>query len=243
MKFVQDMAAKLSQSLVAEQAVYYNPNPSANPASTVTYAPISSLEGAIAGLIPIKGRQQSVPALISTVIADLEKWYISGVSVPGISLDLSAEESLSQDDLEAVLALGKKYPKRIEVGVSEAQLMSDWQKTKALIQEYTEAGLLLGIKKFGTGYSSLSFLKELPISTLWIDKSFVESVVSEPGDRATIAAINDIATSLNIPAVVAEGVSNAEQSKALLGIGVKSITGSMAGDAMTGEEVYKRIST
>jgi EAL domain-containing protein (putative c-di-GMP-specific phosphodiesterase class I) len=138
--------------------------------------------------------------------------------------------------------LGERHPDAVEVGISERQIASDIQQVLALANEFKEARIFLGIKRFGTGYSSLSYLKEIPASTLWIDESIIRNVATDPRDSKVIDAIFQLAKNLG-GHVIAEGVSNAEQSAALLDLGIKTITGSMAGDLMTGEEVYKRIST
>jgi len=247
MEFVQNMTQKLfrigahaqENHVVGKSVENYH----VSTRTAVAYAPISLLEGAISGFIPIVSSQHNLQALVATVCADMEKWHSSGAPVPGISLDLSGEEFLSQDHLETLRALGKKYPNAVEVGISETQIGTDLPKMRGFVEEIKAAGFFVGIKKFGTGYSSLSSLREFPLSTIWIDESFVQGVVDDPNSRAIVSAIASLAKHLSIPAVVAEGVSNAEQTKALLELGVKTITGSMAGDVMTSEEVYKRIST
>jgi sensor c-di-GMP phosphodiesterase-like protein len=77
-----------------------------------------------------------------------------------------------------------------------------------------DSGVRIQIDDFGTGYSSLSYLRELPIDTLKIDRSFVEHVNDNPADRAIVSAILAMASSLGLR-VSAEGAETAVQLEAL----------------------------
>ncbi len=71
---------------------------------------------------------------------------------------------------------------------------------------------------FGTGYSSLSYLKRFPIDTLKIDRSYVNGLVSDASDTATVHATIAFAKSLNLN-VTAEGIENAKQLTLLSNLG------------------------
>ena len=71
-------------------------------------------------------------------------------------------------------------------------------------------GLRLSIDDLGTGYSSLSYLKDLPVSRLKIDRSFIQVLTDDPRDAAITVALISMGHSLNLE-VLAEGVETEEQ--------------------------------
>jgi diguanylate cyclase len=79
-------------------------------------------------------------------------------------------------------------------------------------------GVALAIDDFGTGYSSLSWLKHLPISTLKLDKSFVQGLGVDPADRAIAQSVLTMADCLDVT-VTAEGIETAEQADELISLG------------------------
>jgi hypothetical protein len=246
MKFLHRVATRNEAMFPANKARSFNveeprPAPYHTNTNQIMYAPVSTLEGALVGLCAIGGLQVDLRGLVAAIDDDLLIWVHAGVAVPVLSIDLT-EGPIFADLLDVLRPLGEKYPFAVEVEFSENQIMSDTGNMSALIQEINNIGLFVGIRNFGTGYSSLSVLRPLPIKTLWIDGNFIYNVAHSSGDKQIVQAIASVAESLGV-SLVAEAVSNAEQSKALLDLGIKNITGGMAGDLMSSEQVHKRIST
>lgn len=84
--------------------------------------------------------------------------------------------------------------------------------------------MTISIDDFGTGYSSLSYLQRFPIDLIKIDRSFIWSMGQNDDDRAIVAAIIDMATSLRMK-VVAEGVETEEQYEFLQQLGCHAVQG------------------
>src|SRR6185312_9441630 len=98
----------------------------------------------------------------------------------------------------------------LELEITETSVVKSISSAVKAIKAFQEDGFSVALDDFGTGVSSLSYLKQMPISTLKIDKSFVDEVPISEKDSAIIRAIIALGNSLNL-AIVFEGVETEEQ--------------------------------
>lgn len=115
--------------------------------------------------------------------------------------------------------------------ITEGVLMSDPEKSNAILSGLRDSGVKIAIDDFGTGYSSLSYLKKLPLSVLKIDKSFVDDVPECAEDVAIVSAVLSLATGLGL-VVVAEGVEVQDQLDFLKSKGCDLVQGYLTGRPM-----------
>jgi EAL domain-containing protein (putative c-di-GMP-specific phosphodiesterase class I) len=94
-------------------------------------------------------------------------------------------------------------------------LVENIEEIVSSMQALSKIGVRFSLDDFGTGYSSLRYLKNLPISQLKIDQSFVRDLVIDISDRAIVRTIITMAHSLDFD-VIAEGVETQEQKQYLL---------------------------
>jgi diguanylate cyclase (GGDEF)-like protein/PAS domain S-box-containing protein len=106
----------------------------------------------------------------------------------------------------------------IELEVTESYIMDDIEKNIQLLERLRGYGYKIAIDDFGTGYSSFGYLKRLPITTLKIDKSFVDDICISRRDADIIKAIIALAKNLGFD-IVAEGIESEEQDKFLQELG------------------------
>ncbi|MGM9950901.1 MAG: putative bifunctional diguanylate cyclase/phosphodiesterase [Lysinibacillus sp.] len=115
-------------------------------------------------------------------------------------------------------------PNRLEIEITEMSMMDQNEDLICKIQELKKMGVTISIDDFGTGYSSLSYLKQFPIDTLKIDRSFIQNISTEETGIAMVEAIIKIAHALNLD-VVAEGVEERKELQILKGYSCEYVQG------------------
>lgn len=141
----------------------------------------------------------------------LKVWHRQGYLV-SLSVNLSIAR-LQQDQIVESIMQRLRYhelePHYLELEITEHAAMEDVSQNVNTLIELKNNGVRVSIDDFGTGYSSLSYLKQLPVSSLKIDKSFLQSIQSsesmESADAAIVKAIVTLSKSMNYT-VIAEGV-------------------------------------
>ncbi|MEJ2414652.1 MAG: EAL domain-containing protein [Sulfurimonas sp.] len=141
-----------------------------------------------------------------------------GVDLQWIAINVSSIQFKEVGLLEILQSTIKRYdmkPSEIEIEITERFLMDNTEANIKKIQEFRDHGFKISIDDFGTGYSSMSYLKQLPIDTIKIDKSFISDINDGSSDNAIIEAIIALSKTLNYT-IVAEGIETQEQQKFLV---------------------------
>jgi diguanylate cyclase (GGDEF)-like protein/PAS domain S-box-containing protein len=146
--------------------------------------------------------------VIEEACTQLAAWSRAELRPPPVAVNLSARQFRRRDldrVIHALLARHGVSPELLELEITESSLMDDPKDAIRQLQALREAGLRISVDDFGTGYSSLAYLTRLPISTLKIDRSFVDAAITEPGSAAIVKMVIDMAQRLQFD-VVAEGI-------------------------------------
>jgi len=98
----------------------------------------------------------------------------------------------------------------LEMEITEGIAIQSLDVTVETMQTLKDLGVVFALDDFGTGYSSISYLKQLPVSVLKIDKSFVRDLIDDKNDRVLVETITAMGNMLELE-VVAEGVETPEQ--------------------------------
>ena len=122
-------------------------------------------------------------------------------------------------------------PRRLRMEITEEVLIELAGSPVHQLQALHELGTPVGLDDFGTGYSSLTHLRQLPVSFLKIDGSFVASLTDDTADHAIVSAVIGLAEDLGLD-VVAEGVEDAHSARTLQGLGCREAQGWWYGPAM-----------
>ena len=115
-------------------------------------------------------------------------------------------------------------PRQLELEITESVLMASLEDATYKLAELKVLGVRLSLDDFGTGYSSLTYLRTLPVTTLKIDKSFIDMIATDEDMAQIIGSIIDMAHILDMM-VVAEGVETEQQLNYLTGKGCDGIQG------------------
>ncbi len=102
--------------------------------------------------------------------------------------------------------------------ITESIVVQDIDTTRITLAGLNNLGVQIAIDDFGTGYSVLSYLKELPVDTLKIDRSFVRELGINAGDLAIVRAIIGLAKAFGLQ-LVAEGVETTLAAQTLVAHG------------------------
>ena len=167
--------------------------------------------------------------VLERVCMKLEQWKSEGKQLVPISINMSRAQLYSPVLIETVLGIVNRYDvdrKYIEFELTESMAYYDSKYMIATMNRIRELGFMLSIDDFGTGYSSLSLLANMPLTTLKIDKSFVDDIAYDGNARSKYLVRNilDITKNFKISSV-AEGVETEEQRDILKEMGVDYIQG------------------
>jgi diguanylate cyclase (GGDEF)-like protein/PAS domain S-box-containing protein len=114
--------------------------------------------------------------------------------------------------------------RRLEIEITESVVVGNAETVATTLHALQALGVRLSLDDFGTGYSSLAYLKNFPINTLKIDRSFVIDIAENPTDQAIAKTIVTLAHSLGMR-TIAEGVETAEQFTRLRALGADCFQG------------------
>jgi diguanylate cyclase (GGDEF)-like protein len=124
----------------------------------------------------------------------------------------------------------------LEIELTEATLMSNAERSVAVLEQLSRLGLIVAIDDFGTGYSSMLYLQRFPVDKLKIDRSFIRDLERDSNDASIVRAIISLAHGLRLQ-VVAEGVETPEQLEMLRRLGCDQYQGFLRSAAVPAEEM------
>jgi diguanylate cyclase (GGDEF)-like protein/PAS domain S-box-containing protein len=181
--------------------------------------------------------------VLNEACRQMAQWRRDGLAVQRVAVNISAlqfsEGSLLSQVIDALDISG--LPSHcLALELTESVLMEDVAYTLGMLADLKAMDVKILIDDFGTGYSSMSYLKQFPIDSLKIDRSFVSNLPDSPQDCAITNAIIAMAHSFNL-SVVAEGVETEEQANYLESLGCEKCQGFLYGKPMPAQEVNRLV--
>ena len=180
--------------------------------------------------IPIaetKGYISSLGKFVLTEAAtQCKNWIDKGFDIK-VNINLSIGQLIENDFLEKITDIinesGAPY-ENLTLEVTESIAINDLKRTKLILNELRSLGVCIALDDFGTGYSSLNCLKEIPLSTVKIDKTLIDDIVYNPSAAMFVRTIVNLSHDLEMR-VCAEGVEEKEQYDVLRSLDTDIIQG------------------
>jgi diguanylate cyclase (GGDEF)-like protein len=140
-------------------------------------------------------------------------WQRRGLRPVSMAVNLSPRQFADQrllQDIDEALASSGMSPVLLQLEVTESMVMRNVARAIKVLDAIQSRGIRLAIDDFGTGYSSMSLMKQFPIDTIKVDRSFVRDLPNDSEDQAIAQAIISMGKALGMT-VIAEGVETVEQ--------------------------------
>lgn len=153
--------------------------------------------------------KQLTDRMLAQGIIEIRKLHERGHRL-ALSVNLSTHDLLDANlssRVEGYLSQHDVDPALLTLEITESSLLVEAPRSRSTIQELHEMGVRLAIDDFGTGYSSLSYLRQLPVSELKVDQSFIATMLVDAQDEVIVRSTIDLGHNLGLE-VVAEGVEN-----------------------------------
>jgi diguanylate cyclase (GGDEF)-like protein/PAS domain S-box-containing protein len=190
---------------------------SVSPATFISLAEEHGLIGELDRWVLGRACQETVAALLA---GDIPPTTRVAVNLSARSLD----DAGIADTVAEVVRRSGLPPDSLVLEVTETAVLENMDAARRSLDGLRALGAGVFLDDFGTGYSSLSFLRELPVTGVKIDRSFVSGVTERPEDVAITEAIVRLAHGLGLE-TIAEGVETAEQRDLLKRLGCASAQG------------------
>lgn len=164
--------------------------------------------------------------VLETACRQIAAWEQAGTPIR-LAINVSAQQFHRGDLAAKIHAKLRQYGAQacwLDIEITETMAMTQPQKAREQLQALVELGCSVSLDDFGTGYSSLGYLKDLPISKIKIDQSFVQGLTVHANNDVIVQTIIGMAHNLGM-GIIAEGVENDAQCQRLAYYGCHACQG------------------
>lgn len=219
-----------NSAVVATEALVYWEHPSYGTIGPATFIPLAEESG----LIEAVGEW-----VMDEALAHYAMWEARGMPKLGLAINVSGFQVRQLDTIankirDAVMA-GVIDAHKLTLEITERHFVHNLKLGLPVLNSLSAIGVGLAIDDFGTGYSNLNYLKDLPITEIKIDISFIRNLARDVGDRVIVKSIVDLGRRLHL-GVVAEGVETIEQLEILQDYGCSHVQGFLFSRPVPAEE-------
>lgn len=176
--------------------------------------------------------------VIERAMLDCSRWE----SRIAVSVNLSSHDLQNMNMVNIIHSALRRHdiePHLLEVEVTEGAIITDRETTGSVLAELKRSGVQVAIDDFGTGYSSLSYLKDLPVTKVKIDRSFIADIAAEGRSLKLLRGIVQMSHELGL-SVTIEGLETNEQSELInQWVGAEYVQGFLYGAPMSADDIVK----
>jgi diguanylate cyclase (GGDEF)-like protein len=177
--------------------------------------------------------------VLETACREMLGWCVSADRDIRLAVNLSPAQFIREDLHQVISGILQRtgFPgPKLELEITESLFGPGNANARKILELVRELGVEVSIDDFGTAYSSLSRLKQLPLHTLKIDRSFVRDLGQDPDDETLVRTIIAMAHNLNLK-VVAEGVETKLQYDYVKHYGCDTVQGFLFGHPVPGDQI------
>lgn len=164
--------------------------------------------------------------VMNQALSQAEQWHRQKLKI-NIAINLSPTTLLDPEFPNMIIGILSSYdvpPEYVTLEVTEGSMIKNPELAMEILHRLSEMNIKISIDDFGTGYSSMAYLKDLPVSEIKIDKSFVLDMLSNERDAVIVKSIIDIGHNLGLY-VTAEGVEDKQTGLRLKELGCDILQG------------------
>jgi diguanylate cyclase (GGDEF)-like protein len=179
--------------------------------------------------------------VIRQACADLARLHAAGMAELQLNVNMAAREFMNASlpgEISIITRGAGIAPRHLCLELTEGMMMNHPEQVIPVMRALRDHGFRISVDDFGMGYSSLSRLKDLPISSLKVDRSFVRGLPDDHQDRAMVQTIVDIGRNMQLE-VIAEGVETEAQLMLLRSLGCTLIQGYLTGRPISLEQLIE----
>ncbi|MBE5859801.1 MAG: EAL domain-containing protein [Butyrivibrio sp.] len=165
--------------------------------------------------------------VMEEVCKAIKSWINQGIEVVPVSVNFSRSDLTDDKLADQILDIITKYDldlDYIQIEVTETATSREKGMITNFLNKLKGMNIASSIDDFGTGYSSLGILRDLPVNTIKIDKSFIDNDILSHRDEVVLRNIIHMANELGIE-VIAEGVERRDQIEFLQSVGCNIVQG------------------
>jgi diguanylate cyclase (GGDEF)-like protein len=177
---------------------------------------------------------------LDDALSALSQWRRQGLDLR-VAVNVTARHVANLDlpsQVQAALAAHGLPGEALVLEVTESCLMADPARTRTVLDRLRNLGVGVSIDDFGTGYSSFANLRDLPVTEIKIDRSFVGTAAGSTANAAIVKSIIDLGHNLGL-AVVAEGVETRQCLDLLAAMGCDLIQGYYYAPPMPADDLLR----